>query len=104
MHDYSTVQSLQQSGDSTDELVGRTLLFNWAVVGWCVGTITRRNKDARRRLEGQPCNFLVHYVIDDKEAAHVLQPDMYAQAETQQTNQWTLLERCEPSPANQPPM
>ena len=68
MHDYSTVESLQQSGDSTDELVGRTLLFNWAVVGWCVGTITRRNKDARRRLEGQPYNFLVHYEIDNQEA------------------------------------
>ena len=106
MHDYSTVESLQQSGDSTDELVGRTLLFIWAVVGWCVGTMTiaRRNKEARCRLEGQPYNFLVHYEIDDQEAAHVLQLDMYAQADTQQTNQWTLLERCEPGPANQPPM
>jgi hypothetical protein len=89
---------------AADELVGRTLLFNWAVVGWCVGKITRRNKDARRKLEGQPYNFLVHYEIDDQEAAHVLQLDMYAQANAQQKNQWTLLERCEPGPANQPPM
>lgn len=80
-------------GDSApaDELVGRTLLFNWAAVGWCVGTITRRNKDSRRKLEGQPYNFFVHYEIDDKEAAHVLQCDMYGEA--QQTNRWALLER-----------
>ena len=46
-------------GDSApgDELAGRMLLFNWTAVGWCVGTVTRRNKDARRKLDGEHCNF-----------------------------------------------
>jgi hypothetical protein len=79
---------------AADELVGRSMLFNWVAVGWCEGKITRRNQDARRVLAGERANFHVHYEIDDKEAIHVLKAEDYVidlDAE-QQIGQWVLLE------------
>jgi hypothetical protein len=85
-----------------DALVGRKLLFNWAAVGWCEGVIVRRNKDARRKLDGQQVNFYVFYEIDAQEAAHVLQLSMHVQsaaaAAAAPINAWALLE---PEPGNQ---
>jgi hypothetical protein len=43
-----------------------------------VGSITRRNKDGRRKVDGKIANFYVHYEIDDEEATHVLEVGMYA--------------------------
>ena len=91
-------QCLQYSLDSqpADALVGRKLLFNWAAVGWYVGTITRRNKDVRRKLDEQPYNFLVYYDVDDQEALHVLELDTFvsssAEAAEAPLNAWALLE------------
>ena len=85
-------------GDSppADELVGRKLLFKWAAVGWCEGVIIRRNKDARRKLDGQPVNFFVYYEIDAQEAAHVLQLNLLvlsaAAVAAAPINAWALLE------------
>ena len=29
-----------------DVLVGKSILYNWPVVGWCVGQVVERNTDA----------------------------------------------------------
>ena len=67
----------KEPSPEADELVGRSILFNWPVVGWCLGEITKRNTDARfytkgwsRRLEDATSpkkNFFVYYEIDDQE-------------------------------------
>ena len=58
---------------AADELVGKSILFKWPVVGWCVGVIKERNKDARsyRKIDGerQKVNFLIYYEIDDDEVS-----------------------------------
>lgn len=87
-----------KNGDSpsADMLVGCHLIFKWAAVGWCEGVIVRRNKDARRKLDGQPYNFFAYYEIDGEEAAHVLEHSMLvlsaAAVATAAINAWALLE------------
>jgi hypothetical protein len=61
-----------------------------------VGTISRRNKDARRKLDGKISNFYVHYEIDDQEATHVLEASTYACCASAdavaEPDRWVLLE------------
>ena len=42
-----------------------------------MGTITKRNFDGRRKMEGATANFYVHYQVDDDEVATVLSLDEY---------------------------
>jgi hypothetical protein len=53
-------------------LVGRSLLYCWESVGWCVGVITEANLDKRRKVESEMVNFFVHYEIDDNARELVL--------------------------------
>ena len=46
-------------------LVGRSMLYCWPSVGWCVGYIKEANSDRRYKMEGEVVNFYVHYEIDD---------------------------------------
>ena len=34
-------------------LVGRSMLFCWQAVGWCVGVITEANGDKRVKVDGE---------------------------------------------------
>ena len=38
-----------------DALVGISILYNWLVVGWCVGQIVERNTDGRsfKTIDGE---------------------------------------------------
>ena len=58
------------------QLVGKSILFNWPVVGWCVGVIKERNRDARsyRKVDNErvKVNFLIYYEIDDDTCKTVL--------------------------------
>ena len=49
-------------------LVGRSLLYCWPSVGWCVGVITEANGDGRRKVDGEVINFFAHYEIDGDSA------------------------------------
>ena len=70
-----------------------------------MGTITRRNMDARRKIDGKILNFYVHYEIDDEEASHVLEVDTYAAgpvsgapaAAPAASDHWVLLEALQPA-------
>ena len=76
------------------QLVGKSILFNWASAGWCLGEITRANTDGRRIVEkGIPANFFVYYEIDEDESKHALSLDEYGHQEV--TNAWVLLEAAE---------
>jgi hypothetical protein len=72
-----------------DALVGRSILFHWAGIGWHVGTITRRNYDGRRKRGGTISNFYVHYQVDDDEGAAVLSLEAYGGDDE---SSWLLLE------------
>jgi hypothetical protein len=93
----AALQFSKDDSQAADALVGRKLLYNWTAVGWCVGSITRRNKDGRRKVDGKIANFYVHYEIDDEEATHVLEVSMYAHSAgtgaAAEPNQWVLLEQ-----------
>ena len=74
-------------------LSDRTILFNWEAAGWCLGEITRANRDARRTIEkGEPANFFVYYEIDDDESKHNLQLAEHGHQEV--PNAWVLLEKA----------
>jgi hypothetical protein len=79
-----------------DELVGRSILYNWPVVGWCVGTIKARNTDGRfwKMIEGtrEKVNFLIYYEIDDEEVKTVLRTADY---DGDEDGAWVLLEAVE---------
>ena len=38
-------------------LVDRSILYNWPSAGWCVGVITKANRDGRVKLDGEVVNF-----------------------------------------------
>ena len=46
-------------------LVGRSLLYCWPSVVWCVGIIKEANGDRRFKMDGEVVTFYVHYEIDD---------------------------------------
>ena len=73
-------------------MVGRSLLFNWAVVGWCVGVVESANGDRRKKMDGEVVNFYVHYEIDGDTSAHVLKLEDYGGNDE---NAWVLLEEVE---------
>ena len=83
-----------KGGSPADALIDRLLLFNWPVVGWCVGKITSRNTDARcttRLADGATAkkNFNIFYEIDGEEVGSVLRADEYGGDEE---FSWVMLE------------
>ena len=76
----------------------RSILYNWPVVGWCVGTIKARNTDGRfsKTIEGQreKVNFIIYYEIDEEEVKTVLRAADYGGDED---GAWVLLEAVEPA-------
>ena len=72
-----------------ETLVGRSVLFCWQVVGWCVGVITEANTDRRYKVDGEVVNFCIHYEIDDNKSKHVLTLPTYGGDEA---GSWVLLE------------
>ena len=73
--------AFSKEASPADALVGRHILFNWPVVGWCVGKLVSRNVDARsfKMVEGERAkvNFLVHYEIDQETVKTVLRLEEY---------------------------
>ena len=59
-----TAEQLTFRNEHASELVGKTILFNWAGVGWCKGTIHSTNSDGRKKINGKAANFLVTYEVD----------------------------------------
>ena len=76
-----------------DDLVGKSILFNWSVVGWCVGVIKERNMDARsyRKIDDErvKVNFLIYYAIDDNVVPTVLRLEEHG---GQEESSWVMLE------------
>ena len=71
-----------------DALVGKSILYNWPVVGWCVGQVVERNTDGRsfKTIDGErvKVNFLIFYEIDQQTVKTVLRLDDY-------DSEWVLL-------------
>ena len=79
---------------AANALVHRQILFNWPVVGWCTGTITRRNTSpyVSKKIEDkmEKVNFYIHYEIDDQEVKTVLRLSEYGGHDEMA---WVLLKR-----------
>jgi len=70
-------------------LKGRQLLYRWPVVGWCLGVVLVANRDARRTIDRERVNALVHYEIDGEVEAHVLKVEEYG---TTESAKWVFVE------------
>ena len=81
-----------------EQLVGRSILYHWPSVGWCVGLITEANRDGRRTImidgAAMVANFFVHYEIDGETPKHRLMLEQYG---GEDTHCWVLLEPAEPA-------
>ena len=68
-------------------------LYNWPVVGWCVGTIKARNTDARfsKTIDSQreKVNFIIYYEVDDDNSKHALSLAAFGE-----DKDWVLLEKA----------
>ena len=64
-----------------DALVGVSILYNWPVVGWCMGQIVERNTDGRlfKTIGGErvKVNFLIFYEIAQQTVKTVLRLDRW---------------------------
>ena len=88
-----TDAQLEFKSAAATQLEGKFILFNWEAAGWCLGEITRANRDGRRTIDkGEPANFFVYYEIDDDESKHNLQLAEHGHQEV--PNAWVLLEKA----------
>ena len=64
-----------------DALVGRSVLFKWPAIGWCIAKITERNVDARvyKKIEDQrvKVNFWLFFEIDQQTIKTCLRLEEY---------------------------
>ena len=90
-----TADQLAYKSAAASELVGKSILFHWLVVGWLVGTIQRSNTDGRHKIDGEPVNFFVYYEQDDDESKHVL--DLETHGSLAEGHGWALLEAVDAS-------
>ena len=67
--------------------MGRSILFRWPAVGWCLGKVEAASTDARRKINGVNCNFYVYYDIDKDTSKHNLALESYGEDDG-----WVLLE------------
>ena len=81
--------ALEPKHPEQQQLVGRSLLFNWRAIGWCVGVVESANGDRRFKVAGDVVNFYVFYELDGDTSAHVLKIDNYG---TDHDDSWVLLE------------
>ena len=69
-------------------MVGKSILYNWPVVGWCAGQVVERNTDGRsfKTIDGErvKVNFIIFYEIDQQTVKTVLRLDDY-------DSEWVLL-------------
>ena len=71
-------------------LVGITLIRNWAGVGWIAGTITEANRDRRKKVNGVPANFIVHY-SDETNGTHAFDLSNYGLGEMNEHGRWVIV-------------
>ena len=72
-------------------------MYNWAGVGWWLGSIKRPNGDKSKQVKAggvrQPANFIILYT-DDSEGPHCLTLEMYGQGDSvREAERWVMLER-----------
>ena len=88
-----TAAQLDRTSPDATSLDGREILFNWAVVGWCVGRL-KINVDGRRRVKcggEKVCpNFWAYYEVDQQETPHFLTSVDYGQSGG--AGAWVLLD------------
>ena len=69
--------AFSNDASAADELVGRSVLFNWGAVGWHPGKITKRNHNGRVKRDGMVTNFYIFYQIDGEEPPTALGLENY---------------------------
>ena len=72
-----------------DELVGRSIWFNWGAVGWLKGEITRRNHNKSYKVDEEYKNFFIFYEHDGEEVSTLLRLSEYDQFDKLS---WVLLD------------
>ena len=86
------VFSKEQVSEAAEALVGRSILFNWPVIGWHAGVLQWRVADGRIKRNGEACNFYVFYDVDDDEVPTALRLEDYGGEDDDEHGSWVLLE------------
>ena len=85
---------VQLSPPAADEdLVGRSIMYNFDAAGWCQGEVVERVDDPEEVDEeiDHPANYLVYYTVDDTQVAHYLHPSEYSHVFPGLPRGWYLL-------------
>ena len=86
------VFSKEKVSEAAEALVGRSILFNWPVIGWHAGVLQRRVTDSHIKRNGEACNFYVFYEVDDDEMPTALRLEDYGSEDDDEYGSWVLLE------------
>ena len=78
------------------QLVGRSVLYHWAGVGWCSGVVEKANGDKSKTVDGAVVNFEIYYDVDGDLSRHVLELGKYRPDGP--ADSWVLLEDPVPVP------
>ena len=82
---------LEPNNPEGKKLVGRSVLFHWADVGWCSGVIEKVNDD--NTIGGDMINFEIYNEMDDTISRHLLELEEYIPDGP--PDSWVLLEQAE---------
>ena len=87
---------LEFKSPTAKELKGRLIMYNWASLGWWLGTLRRPSADKSKLVKvnnvRQPANFVVAYELDGAEGPHCLTLAKYGQGPVREGERWVLLE------------
>ena len=92
--------TLEPGSAGGKRLVGRSVLYHWADVGWCSGVVERANGDKSKTVDGAVVNIEIYYDVDGDLSSHVLEHGRY-QADGP-ADSWVLLEEPVPQPVPEP--
>ena len=83
-------------------LVGCRIALRWEGFGWCIGTITSVNEDARRSINKDKVNFFVQYDMehDEPHVPHVLRAEDYHPSADANYDSWLMLRAVEVAEAS----
>jgi len=88
--------ALEPGSAGGKQLIGRSVLYHWADIGWCSGVIEKANGDRSKTVDGDMVNFEIYYDVDGDLSSHVLELGKY-QADGP-ADSWVLLEEPVPVP------
>ena len=79
--------------DESNVLVGSKIIVKLEQFGWCIGTLTEKNTNRRRKINGKMVNFIAKFDMDGDETTDLsLEVTEYDTSAFAEYESWLLLE------------